>query len=82
VPVWETRDLGCATGRCASCGEVAELHLRESAYRRRWTELLSEIDERVDRRVTCSRCRRTYPVLADGQPDVGRRAPGSRPSTG
>ena len=63
--MWETRDLGVRRGRCASCHEVADLHLRESGYRRTWRELLStEVDERVDRRVTCSACSRTYPVRA------------------
>lgn len=65
MAVWTTKDLGVRRGRCLSCQEVADLHLRESSYRRGWRELLStRVDDRVDRRVTCSACARTYPVRA------------------
>lgn len=66
MPVWETRDLGTSRDRCGSCREIADLHLHESGYRRTWSEMFrDDVDERVDRRVTCSACRRTYPVRSD-----------------
>lgn len=60
-------------GRCGSCGETADLRLTESGYPRDWRDMLkSDIDDRVDRRVTCSACRRTYPVrAADDSPLPG-----------
>ena len=81
MPTWETLDLGTFRGRCGSCHQVADLHLHESGYRRTWSELLrDDIDERRDRRVTCSACRRTYPVRSGDSTAavVERRAEGPR----
>ncbi len=70
MPIWTTRDCGTTRGRCGSCGSLAELRLTESSYERTWRDTFrGSIDDRVDRRVTCSACERTYPVRsADGSP--------------
>ena len=65
MPKWETKQCGVTRGRCASCGEEAELRLTESSFKRGWKDVFdSAFDARVDRRVSCSACRRTYPVRA------------------
>jgi len=65
MPKWETRQCGTTRGRCASCGEEADLRLTESSFKRGWKDVFdSAFDARVDRRVSCSACLRTYPVRA------------------
>ena len=65
MPKWETKQCGVTRGRCASCGEEADLRLTESSFKRGWKDVFdSAFDARVDRRVSCSACRRTYPVRA------------------
>ena len=62
---WVKRDRGSRQGECARCGSRAELRLTESKWQRTWKDLLRDsFDDRVDRRVTCSVCRVTYPVRA------------------
>ena len=72
MPKWETRQCGVTRGRCASCGEEADLRLTESSFKRSWRDVFdSSFDARVDRRVSCSACRRTYPVRSgDATPDA------------
>ena len=75
MPKWETRQCGVTRGRCASCGEEADLRLTESSFKRGWRDVFdSGFDARVDRRVSCSACQRTYPVRAgDLTPDAATR---------
>ncbi len=83
MPKWVTLDHGTSHGRCGSCGQMADLHLTESSYQRRWYEALKvSIDDRVDRRVRCSTCRRTYPVRATDDSPLPAAARGTEEATG
>ena len=69
VPHRRKVQLGTVRARCGSCGQEAELVLSEIRPQRQLGDLFkSDLDLRVDRRVTCSACESTYP----GGPEVGR----------
>ena len=69
VPHRRKIQLGTVHGRCGSCGEDAELVLSEIRPQRQVGDLFkSDLDLRIDRRVTCSLCDATYP----GGPEAGR----------
>jgi hypothetical protein len=52
-----------AEAECGSCGQLAELTLRETRRVRRPLDVFRRgLDDRVDRWISCSVCRRTYPA--------------------
>lgn len=71
---WTCVERGVTRGCCSSYHEMADLRLRQFSFRRQWRDLGAPADTRVDHRVTCSGCGRTYPVRADWQAGDAERS--------